>query len=228
MSRHLALALLLFGLCSACSTWRVTLSDLTYAADCRSLAVAGEPTYVVPADMLPKSVYGLVPYATIAAFGTESANVLIEKVCARINELGSPDVIAYVIAEPSTQRRFPTDTILAATAFRLAPTRLGIAIDDDGMVTSLDERMRESGILEGDTITSVDGQEVIPGGGWSASPHYAVILRGKPEQRVELGWIRPGTGRMVGQSILLASDRESLRGLPRAPAVKQREPIEDD
>ncbi|MCC7537866.1 MAG: hypothetical protein IT379_16700 [Deltaproteobacteria bacterium] len=239
MTRLLAIAVLLLS--AACETGRIKLEDLTHATECRTRAVAGEPTYVVSESSLPTTIAGLVPYVRISGVGTKSAEALVQQVCTRLDEMNNPDVIVYAdrgsvatggvgsyIGFGVSTYQTTYSNVIAATAFRLAPTRLGFGLDDSGMVISVDDRIRSSGLLEGDTVTSVAGQPLERGERWFSSPHYSVLLRGQPDQAVELVWIRPGTGRMSGTSHLLASDRESLRTLPLAPKLKQYKPLDHD
>lgn len=82
---------------------------------------------------------------------------------------------------------------------RLAPVSLGIRWNDSGMVNEMRESAKSSGMLEGDTIVSIDGAAVTFGAKWLNSPHYVRLMKHKVGDEVPVIWIRPGTGRMEGK-----------------------------
>lgn len=88
-------------------------------------------------------------------------------------------------------------TSSALHCMRRLPVGLGIVLGSEGMARELTERARESGLLDGDTVLSVDGvpleQDAQLGG------H---LLGKRPGDVVELQWIRPGSGRMSGRLTL--------------------------
>lgn len=102
--------------------------------------------------------------------------------------------------------------------FRICPARLGILCDESNMVLSMDENLKESGLLEGDTILSIDG---VP---WEASSvksgRFLKLLGLEAGGEVKLIWIRPGTGRMEGMLKAMANPPSHLEiedALPWVP-----------
>lgn len=96
----------------------------------------------------------------------------------------------------------------AITCYRLAPVSLGVRLDGNWMVTHVGESARSSGLQEGDSIQSVDGDDMRPRTPQNVSPWVARALAKKPGQAVEIEWIRSGTGRMRG--ILMLQKPEPL------------------
>lgn len=85
-----------------------------------------------------------------------------------------------------------------ACLYRLAPVCVGAKWDPAGMLVSVSDAGRASGLLEGDHLVSVDGTPILFGEGWMLSEHYAKLLALKPGDEVKLTWIRPGTGKLEG------------------------------
>tara|TARA_R110002094_G_scaffold150223_6_gene138683 strand:- start:255 stop:1007 length:753 start_codon:yes stop_codon:yes gene_type:complete len=89
----------------------------------------------------------------------------------------------------------------SAWCFRIAPAQAGISFEDNGFVNGLSDDARKSGILEGDTLVSLDGKSVkarnqAPAA-WNTQKLFVAI-----GQEVEVIWIRPGTGRMSGRLVM--------------------------
>jgi len=93
---------------------------------------------------------------------------------------------------------------ITGVCFRVRPSRHGITTDETGLVLAIDDTARKSGILEGDTIMSIDGQP------WRSIGRFPsareVCLLGKlVGSSAQLVWIRAGTGRMSGEIALQAN-----------------------
>jgi hypothetical protein len=88
-----------------------------------------------------------------------------------------------------------------ACLYRLAPVSVGAKWDPAGMLVSVSDAGRASGLLEGDHLVSVDGTPILFGEGWMLSEHYAKLLALKPGDKVKLTWIRPGTGKLEGMVV---------------------------
>ena len=88
--------------------------------------------------------------------------------------------------------------------YRLRPASLGLKWNDSFMLTWVSENTRdESGIQEGDTLLSINGQTIERSSqGTSPSENEALNLRAGDE--VSLVWIRPGDGRMDGRAQAVA------------------------
>jgi hypothetical protein len=100
---------------------------------------------------------------------------------------------------------------------RIAPCRLGVKWDDKFMVTNIDEAQRSSGIIEGDTVISIDGKSVDPQGAFM-SDYKMSFLGYAVDQEVKVIWIRPGTGRMEG-NIKMIPNSPMPEGLESLTAI---------
>ena len=194
---------------------------------------------------LPTNLPVLVPYATVYGMGDLDPEGIIERICEEVENLCWPDLIVHMDAQQfatgsqtsSSQYYYPgafgygvygfggstTETVyenlITAMAFRVAPTRLGIAINNNHMVLVLEDTARAAGLLEGDTIVNVGGRVWGVGADAGNSPHLEVLLSGTPGDLVSVVWIRPGTGRMEGLVKLLENPRFGLDALRTVPVT---------
>ena len=81
---------------------------------------------------------------------------------------------------------------------RYTPARLGITWDSDSlMVTSIrNPGLYDAGLLEGDTLISLDGVP-FPKTDSGEQTWHLRALQNRPGQEAEIIWIRPGVGRMA-------------------------------
>lgn len=84
----------------------------------------------------------------------------------------------------------------AAICFREAPAKLPFRMAPSAMVTVIDPIARDCGLLEGDTVLSIDGFAVTPHDDAMRSEHLVGRLRLRPGAPVRVIAIRPGTGRV--------------------------------
>lgn len=174
----------------------------------------------VDIDSLPT----LVPYITISGSATNahvSKDLIAFKIWRRSVEF-EPDVLMVMdggseyagsisaqlsggiaVSSPIYAR------ILHGICYRIAPARLGFVTDTNKMVLTIDGEtdLRAAGLLEGDTILSVDGTS------YSLEPQsgfWARALTFKPGDEVKLIWIRPGTGRMEGVATCIPNSSTHL------------------
>jgi hypothetical protein len=95
-----------------------------------------------------------------------------------------------------------TRNTAAVTCYRLAPVSLGLMTDASWMVTEVAESAKPSGIQEGDWIQMIGTADVQPRASQDVAPWLAASLQRKPGDKIEVVWIRPGTGRMRGEIVL--------------------------
>lgn len=108
----------------------------------------------------------------------------------------------------STQGATPA----TAFAMRAMPVRLPFRYNVN-TGTVLDVPMREAvegGLLEGDTLTTIDGASAIPPKRWAEWEYYARMLARKPGDTVPLEWVRAGVGKMRGTVRLDAAEQPFL------------------
>lgn len=76
-----------------------------------------------------------------------------------------------------------------------------------GMIIKIRDAVAAGGMQEGDFLVQVGDVEVLFKSleDWAQSPLQALRLSWKPGDAVQVAWIRPGTGRMVGSMKLLPS-----------------------
>jgi hypothetical protein len=95
--------------------------------------------------------------------------------------------------------------LLVGVCCRLAPVRLGIHWDDAGIIMTIEDTARGSGIKEGDKIVSIANAPVLIGAKWMQSLHYLRLLQLQADTQVRLVWTRPGTGQREGLLTLVAN-----------------------
>lgn len=94
----------------------------------------------------------------------------------------------------------------ALFAYRYQAARIGIRWSEDGMVTAItNQGLYDAGLLEGDTMISIDGIP-FPKSQDAQDAWHAHTLGWKPGDEIELIWIRPGEGRMQGTIPLLINN----------------------
>jgi len=88
------------------------------------------------------------------------------------------------------------------TAFRVCPGKLGLSWSHEThMVLTIENAsVRSAGLLEGDTVLSLDGVAVEERPSSSFNLHR---LEMQPGDEFKLVWIRPGTGRMEGVAVTM-------------------------
>ena len=210
ISRHL-LAAVLLGVLASCSHFKTVNYPNFRSAEARPSATPGPPVFDVHG--LPASLPAYVPYAHVAGdfYGGSPewrARYLREQVVRRklapdfivFEDLGSAysgqvtQYFGYGIA--TSQPMYRPQAV--AYCCRITPGLLGLAWDDKEMVTKIREEQRASGILEGDTLVSIDGKTVHSDTG-TMSEFTRAFLDIAAGQVIKLVWIRPGTGRMEGE-----------------------------
>jgi hypothetical protein len=153
-----------------------------------------------------------VPYVAVTATGDSFPDSeFIKRGTKRLREF-NPDLI--IVQSPQTQRTgtyhsfglysglstpIYTKTI-TLWACRYTKARLGMLWDNEThMVTVISNKaLYEGGLLEGDTIISIDDAPI--------PPTHDAMLDWDPGQVVRLIWIRPGTGRMAAEVKLIHNE----------------------
>ena len=95
----------------------------------------------------------------------------------------------------------------AVVGYAMRAVRARLPFDHDlgtGMVLTIHDREAAPSLLEGDTITTVDGEPARPPKRWPEWTLYPRLLEHVPGREVLVEWIRPGTGRMQGTIRMLA------------------------
>jgi hypothetical protein len=100
-------------------------------------------------------------------------------------------------------------TDCTAILLREAPSKLPVHINEKGMITVLYPGSEGCGLLEGDTVLSVDGLPF--GDTWLTSEHHVARLRSRPGASVRIIAVRPGTGRVEGTVRCQENPRSYLR-----------------
>ena len=81
------------------------------------------------------------------------------------------------------------------TCFRASTCVLPFVTDNNMILSFRDgSDAKAAGLLEGDTVVSVDGASILKG--TIDSPHFRVALEMTPEKKVRVAAVRPGTGRV--------------------------------
>jgi hypothetical protein len=194
----------------------------------------------VDADVLP----GLIPYAYLqgAHAGRDDREKKARVIAryARDDLKIAPDLIIFhdngtnYAGSVSTYWGFGISTSepiyqasMVGVCYRLAPARAGMRWDETGMIVSLSDLARAAGLLEGDKIVSIAGSVVMFGKAADKSPHIARAMSWHPGEKVEVVWIRPGTGRMSGKVALAENPPIHLQLAPDidpADDVGRRQP----
>ena len=161
----------------------------------------------------------LVPYAAVLASGDASREALSRAILKDATKLKADVVIVnqpqsqntgsiyidYGIGIGSIQPVYTNS--LQGTCFRIARCSIGLTSDRNGMVTSFasDSSAKTTGILEGDTIVSINGVPWAWNDGVYLGQQNALRLSLKPGDELRIVWIRPGTGRMDGVCLAVAN-----------------------
>jgi hypothetical protein len=94
---------------------------------------------------------------------------------------------------------------------RASPIALGIRMRADHMVLEVEDHVRASGILEGDTILTIDGAAVDPP--LEDVSEWALRALTKiPGDNLKVVWIRPGTGKMEGTLVAQKPTHPTIEG----------------
>ena len=200
-------------LCS-CNNFRHTKLATFDAAMARGSRV--QDPLVIHTNATPPNLPGCVAYATVHGDfhgGSEEHHAVLLK--RHVNTLGfRPDFMIYApqgaafAGTVSTYVGFGITTSSPtyrpqgmAICFRETGFSTGMVWDERLMVTELSESARGVGILEGDTLVSIDGASMATPSGQLSAWHLKA-LQHKPGDKVAVVWIRPGTGRMEGELVL--------------------------
>lgn len=110
-----------------------------------------------------------------------------------------------------------------AILLRECPAFLPIRMNESGLLTLIEDGAEVSGLVEGDTILSIDGQSVSTSPGWRVSSEHVVgRLSLSPGQQVKVIGIRPGTGRVSG-TVKAIGNRRRYRKLSSLIDVSREE-----
>jgi hypothetical protein len=210
--RSVALPLLLL-LCS-CNNFRHTKLATFDVAMSRGSRV--QDPLVIHANATPPNLPGCVAYATVHGdFHSGSEEYQALQLKKHASTLGfRPDFMIYApqgaafAGTVSTYVGFGITTSSptyrpqgVAICFRETGFSTGMVWDERLMVTELSESARGVGILEGDTLVSIDGASMAAASGQLSAWHLKAMQH-KPGDKVPVVWIRPGTGRMEGTLLL--------------------------
>lgn len=107
-----------------------------------------------------------------------------------------------LVTAPGPYLLFPSTSLAnrrtaSAVAYLIAPAKLGVHTNALNMVLLIEnEDLRTAGLLEGDTLLTVDDVLYEPQD--LRSPYLGRQYHWRPGLSVNLSWIRPGVGRMEG------------------------------
>ncbi len=175
----------------------------------------------------------MVQYAAIHASSTDnsSKSALASAIRNKANTLeGVPDLI--ILGGTKTRNTGmvhvgygifsnTSATSLDGWLFRTTPSRLGFRVSDQGLVLAIDAKSnaRAAGLLEGDTIVSIDGHE------YTLSPKSGLsqrLLSAKLGEEMLVIWVRPGKGQMRGMCRTVENDQRELTRLLKLAEEKER------
>jgi len=168
-----------------------------------------------PADSSPPKLFfmddapaGKLPSLVLFAIIGASVDSMVERdsiardIWRKADKLGADVVLvenANVGAVPLYQG------LGAATArayrgfcYKRASFRIGVNWNKDSLVVACSNEAKASGLLEGDTLLSVDGLSVQSEGN-NLAPYFQLNKTIRPGDELTLVWIRPGVGRMEGK-----------------------------
>lgn len=115
-------------------------------------------------------------------------------------------------------------SFIIAFAFRATPSRLGFAWNRQMMVTSISSASaREAGLLGGDTLLSICGEQVTSG---LDTPSDVVRLGLSPGDWFSFQWLRSGIGRMEGRAVALENPNRTPELPDGAEALRSKEVAE--
>lgn len=107
-----------------------------------------------------------------------------------------------LVTTPGPYLLFPSSSLAnrrtaSSVAYLIAPAKLGVHTNALNMVLLIEnEDLRSAGLMEGDTLLTVDDVLYEPLD--LRSPYLGRQFHWQPGLSVNLTWIRPGTGRMEG------------------------------
>ena len=220
MDRLLAFVLALVAAVASSCASHLKVDQLPTFAACDSVAPAGEPRFVALEGLDPRRLPLMIPYVVVHDVA-ESAGSFAERLALAppsknadlivIEEKGhtaAHDTAALLFLGPILS--YDSREEFRACAFRLSPVDLGFVVDGAGMITSVTETARASGMREGDRFTGVNGKEVTIGERAIYSDHLLELANLKPGQETTVSWIRPGTGKMEGKLVCQANQPTHL------------------
>ncbi len=114
---------------------------------------------------------------------------------------------------------------------KLSPVWLGYRVNESGMVTWIAKEgpAAKAGLLEGDTLLSINDRSVIAGRDAVRSPHLIQLLTSKSGDPALLVWVRPGSGRMHGTTTFAGCSEGALGRMTSLPdAVPWRSRVDTD
>ena len=171
-----------------------------------------------------ESLPPFTPYATIICWGNKVKEPLARRAWTEAAKLKA-DVVIVTDAgmvhagSVNTYWGFGVSTsqpvynhVIHGVCYRLNPARIGFQTDKSGMVITIDpeSNLRAAGMLEGDTLLSINGVAYVADENAHLSAHFLTLLNLTPDEEVALVWIRPGTGRMEAKAKCYANDPRHL------------------
>jgi hypothetical protein len=193
-------------------------------------ASLARPKFLLAADAEPAQLRELVPFQVVelVLHGARSAESCAHFAIARL-VTDRPDAILVfpeaskvtgvqnhlVFAPYVGMVSFATptsNTAVVGYAMRAARARLPFEHDlVTGMVHAIHDSAAAPGLIEGDTITTIDGEPARPPKRWPEWTLYPRMLAHTPGSEVAVEWIRPGKGRMQGTMQMLEPLSPHLR-----------------
>lgn len=111
--------------------------------------------------------------------------------------------------------------------FRACDAILGIQFDRGRLVTRISDgsNARDAGLLEGDTILSINGAAIDED--TLMSQHYKELLLLQPGDNAHVVWVRPGVGRMSADIVAIENPRRWEAYEPTIIRAPRRDNTED-
>ncbi|MBL8755996.1 MAG: hypothetical protein JNK15_22060 [Planctomycetes bacterium] len=119
-------------------------------------------------------------------------------------------------------------TTFVAFAMRAMPAALPFTYNlvSGTVLDVVDKTAIKGGMLEGDTITKIDGADPLPPKDWPKWQYYSRILQHAPGDEVAIEWVRSGTGKMSG-TVRLCAPRQPHLAVPDSIDVRFMPEIEE-
>jgi len=210
--------------CSVAEERRTSLAADAKAIELGPLpADLARPRFLLAADAEPTTLRELVPFQVVELVltGSRSAESCAHFAIARLVNDRPDAILVFPEASKVTGVQnhlvftpyvgmvsFATPTSsTAVVGYAMRAVRARLPFEHDlvtGMVLTIHDRQAAPDLLEGDTITTVDGEPARPPKRWPEWTLYPRLLEHVPGSEVLVEWIRPGTGRMQGTMRMLA------------------------
>lgn len=173
-------------------------------------------------EISPHTFPAVVPIAEIRVTSdAQNRRAVIREVYRKASDLGADvalimDSQTYVTGEDTRADdpfglAFPTyERKSWVLACRLAPSRLGVQTNSNGMVTVISNpSVRDAGVQEGDTLLSIAGIKINPETRSASLDKW--LIEAQVGSEVPLVWIRPGPGRMEGVALMVENPPTHLQ-----------------